>query len=238
MNTQKSKEYVLREKIKRNIFNPPKNINSVLRNLIEDYDKIYKDEHIDQDVNSQKYEIRLRILIYLLYIFYKNNMEDDTDKNFSKLNQHFLMIQPVSEDRFINIKKNIIKSINKQYHLTKNQKEDFQEKFNKFFNNNLGSTKTHLIKTIDTDNINNTLSKKRGKSQPTRRNSSQKSSKKRGKSQPTRRNSSQKSSKKRAKSQPTRRNSSQKSKKKHNLQLNNFFRNKSSNNNKSNNEKL
>ena len=128
MNTQKRKEYVLREKIKRNIFNPPKNINSVLHNLIEDYDKIYKDERIDKDVNSQKYEIRLRILIYLLYIFDKNNMEDDTDKNFSKLNKDFLIIiKLVSEDRFINIKNNIIKSINKQYHLTKKKKKNFKE---------------------------------------------------------------------------------------------------------------
>ena len=75
MSTQKRKEeYLLREKIKRYIFSPPKDINIVVPNLIEEYDTLYKLDPMDQDVTSNHYGLRLRILIYLLYILYKNNI--------------------------------------------------------------------------------------------------------------------------------------------------------------------
>ena len=122
MNTKKRTEFVFREKIKRNIFNPTSNIKDVIPNLFKEYDKIYKDDPIDQNMDDQKYEMRLRILIYLLYIFYDNNTKDNANEDFYNKNKEFLMIKQIPDERFDKIKINIISSINNQYHLKKMKK--------------------------------------------------------------------------------------------------------------------
>lgn len=233
MNTLKlkPKEFVFREQIKRNIYNPPTDIkiNSIISSLFKKYDKIYKDVPINQNVKNSKYNMRLRILIYLLFIFYINNTKCNTNTDF--YNEHiyskhreFLMIKSISDDSFEKTKQNIINSVDKQYHLTNDEKNKFKNYLQFFFDEYL-------------DNINeNTDFKKRNTSKKTkslltgRKSSKKLNTSKKAKSQQTRKKSSKKSSKKRVKSQPTIKKSSKKP------LINNFFRNNKSNKSSNNDE--